>query len=111
MKNRIKELRQKNHMSQIRLSIELEVSQETVSAYENGKYYPSFEMLLKLSKIFNTSIDYLMGVSDRNVLSEDIKNDEVMLLNLIRRLTYREKELAEAYIRGLADSTELQKTN
>ena len=50
MENRIKELRKKYRMSQIHLSIELEVSQETVSAYEKGKYYPSFQTLLKLSK-------------------------------------------------------------
>lgn len=33
--NRIKQLRQLHHMTQIRLSVELEVSQETISAY-NG---------------------------------------------------------------------------
>ena len=76
MRNRIKELRQKNHMSQIRLSIVLEVSQETVSAYENGKYYPSFQTLLKLSDIFNSSIDYIMGLSDENTLTKSIRADE-----------------------------------
>ena len=55
MENRIKELRQRNNMSQIRLSIELEVSQETISAYENGKYYPSFQTLLRLSPLWPRS--------------------------------------------------------
>lgn len=107
MENRIKELRQKNHMSQVRLSIELEVSQETVSAYENGKYYPSFQTLLKLSSIFHTSIDYLMGLTDTNILSMKIKDEEAALLNLYRRLSAREKELAIVYLRGLNDSSNL----
>ena len=48
--NRIKELRESKGMTQVRLSIELEVSQETVSAYEKGKHYPSVEVLMKLLK-------------------------------------------------------------
>lgn len=107
MKNRIKELRQKNHMSQIRLSIELEVSQETVSAYENGKYYPSFQTLLKLSEIFNLPIDYIMGLSDENTVTKSIRADESELLTLFRKLGSGEKELAIAYLKGLNDSAEL----
>ena len=56
--NRIKELREAKGMTQVRLSIELEVSQETVSAYEKGKHYPSVDVLMKLAEIFDASIDY-----------------------------------------------------
>ena len=56
--NRIKKLRKEKKITQIRLSIELEVSQETISAYEKGKYYPSAAMLIKLRDIFGVSIDY-----------------------------------------------------
>ena len=41
MSNRIRELREARSMSQVRLSIELEVSQETVSAYESEKHFPA----------------------------------------------------------------------
>lgn len=104
MKNRIKELRQKNHMSQVRLSIELEVSQETVSAYEKGKCYPSFQTLLKLSEIFHSSIDYIMGLSDANLyISNNLRDDEAELLRLYRMLNQKGKELALAYTQGIAD--------
>ena len=63
MENRIRQLREELHMTQVRLSIELEVSQETVSAYENQKHYPSFVQLVKLSNLFHASIDYIMGLS------------------------------------------------
>ena len=62
--NRIKELREEKGITQIRLSIELSVSQETVSAYENGKHFPSVQSLIKISEIFNVSCDYILGLSD-----------------------------------------------
>lgn len=64
MANRIKQLRGENRMTQIQLSMELDISQETVSAYEKEKHYPSFAQLCKMSELFHVSIDYLMGRSD-----------------------------------------------
>lgn len=64
MPNRIQELREEMHMTQVRLSIELGVSQETVCAYEKGKHYPSVAMLIRLSQIFHVSCDYILGLSD-----------------------------------------------
>lgn len=49
MKNRIRELRAEKNITQLRLSLELEVSQETVSAYENGKHLPSLKSLIKMA--------------------------------------------------------------
>ena len=59
MENRIRELREGKRMTQVRLSIELGVSQETVSAYENQRHYPSFTQLVKMSELFHASIDYI----------------------------------------------------
>ncbi len=104
MENRIKELRKKHHMSQIRLSIELEVSQEAVSAYENGKCYPAFQSLLKLSEIFNSSIDYIMGLTDTNIKPVSITENENILLNNFKRLDELRQEKVLSYIQGLYDS-------
>ena len=62
--NRIRELREEKKITQIRLSIELEVSQETISAYEMEKYFPSIKSLIKLRQIFGVPIDYILGLSD-----------------------------------------------
>ena len=104
MKNRIREHRKKNHMSQIRLSIELEVSQETISAYENGKYYPCFQSLLKMSEIFSASVDYIMGLTDENILANNLNPEEAEIISIFRKLDMVEKRLAIAYINGLYDS-------
>ena len=108
MENRIKELRKKNHMSQIRLSIELEVSQETVSAYEKGKYFPSFQTLLKLSNIFHATIDYIMGITDVEKPLEIATNDEIKIIELFRSLNNKSKELSIAYLQGLYDSSKIE---
>lgn len=91
-------------MSQIHLSIELEVSQETISAYEKGKYYPSFQSLLKLSKIFNSSIDYIMGLTDINEHSTTLTQDESIIISLYNRMNEQQKEKALAYMQGLCDA-------
>lgn len=103
MGNRIRELREEKQMTQIRLSIELEVSQEAVSAYENGKHYPSVSTLLKLSDIFHVSCDYILGLSDTRYISNmgQTPEDELILLDKWRALDEKRKAVLLAYADGL----------
>lgn len=103
--NRIKELREARHMSQVRLSIELGVSQETVSAYEKEKYYPSYQSLLKLSEIFHASIDYIMGRSDQMHCPNELSAQDQEALILLQELRPHQKEIAIAYLIGMIDAT------
>ena len=101
--NRIKELRKEKHFTQIRLSIELEVSQEAISAYEKEKYYPSVETLLKLSKIFNASIDYILGFSDVRYPQLPDRSDayERQLFYLVSNMDDVSREKLLSYAEGL----------
>lgn len=76
--NRIRSLRSEYGMTQTALGEQLNVGKTTISNYENGNSFPDNEVLLKLSKIFNVSTDYLLGVSnirDRSILTpKDEKN-------------------------------------
>lgn len=101
--NRIKELRKEKHFTQIRLSIELEVSQEAISAYEKEKYYPSVETLLKMSKLFNASIDYILGLSDvRNPqLPDRLDFYERQLILLANNMDEVSREKLLSYAEGL----------
>ena len=105
--NRIKELRESKGMTQVRLSIELEVSQETVSAYEKGKHYPSVDVLLKMSDIFDSSIDYILGLSDikRPISSAELSADDLNIISSYRSLPSNKKAMVLAYIQGLSDSS------
>ena len=102
--NRIKQLREEKRMTQVRLSIELGVSQETVSAYEKGKYFPTFSILAKLSELFGVSIDYIMGLTDSRTFSKQLSEKESLLIDKLRLLGDVGKEKAISYIDGLIDA-------
>ena len=54
--------RGKYKMTQEDLSIKLGVSRQTINSIENNKYFPSLELGLKLSKIFECKVDYLFSL-------------------------------------------------
>ena len=56
----LREIRKKKGYSQVKVSLELNISREAISNYETGKRNPDIEMLLKFSDYYNVSIDYLI---------------------------------------------------
>ncbi len=66
--NRISQLRIAHNWTQVQLAQMLNVSKQTVSNWENNNILPSVEMLIKLSKIFSTSTDYLLSLDERNYI-------------------------------------------
>lgn len=69
--NRIKNLREELNITQQELADKLNCSKSVIGLYENDRRKPSLEVLLKLSEIFNCSIDYILGKSDiRNIAEE-----------------------------------------
>ena len=56
----LREIRKKKGYSQLKVAIDLNISREALSYYENGKRCPSLEMLVKMSDYFHVSIDYLI---------------------------------------------------
>ena len=60
----LKKVRQQRHLNQQKVAIDLHISRESLSYYENGKREPSLSLLVAMSKYFNVSIDYLITGSD-----------------------------------------------
>lgn len=56
----LKKIRQERNLNQLKVALDLNISREALSHYENGKRSPDIEMLLKLSDYFGVSIDYLI---------------------------------------------------
>lgn len=54
------EIRKKKGYSQLKVAMDLNISREALSYYENGMRCPNLEMLVKLSEYFNVSIHYLI---------------------------------------------------
>lgn len=60
----LKKIRTSRNITQVKLSTDLEVSQEVISRYEVGTSFPQPNMLIKLARYFNCSTDYLLGLTD-----------------------------------------------
>lgn len=59
---RINELRVAFSWSQVDLARHLNITKQTVSNWENDNIQPSVEMLIRLSKLFGVTTDYLLGL-------------------------------------------------
>ncbi len=57
----LKMIRKEKNLNQLKVAMDLNISREALSHYENGKREPSIDMLRKLSSYFNVSIDYLIN--------------------------------------------------
>ena len=57
MKNRVKELRTENGLSQQALGERLGVSRQTIISIENGKYDPSLPLAFKIGRVFGLRIE------------------------------------------------------
>lgn len=110
MPNRIRELRQEKKITQLQLSIELNVTQETISAYEHGRHFPSVAGLMKMAEIFDSSMDYIMGLSnvryytDEYYVNPDDAAQQALLVNIYKKLGTTNKARLLAYAQGLLDS-------
>jgi transcriptional regulator with XRE-family HTH domain len=63
---RIKDLREDNDLKQENLAQYLNIKQSTYSNYETGKINVTIETFIKLAQYYNTSIDYLTGLTDEH---------------------------------------------
>lgn len=61
---RLKELRLKEGISQLKLAMDLSMNQNTISRYETGTREADYATLIKFADYFNVSIDYLLERTD-----------------------------------------------
>lgn len=66
MKNRLEEIRKQHGKSQEELSEALEVSRQTISSLENGRYNPSIILAFKLARLFQMSIEEIFIYEEEN---------------------------------------------
>lgn len=57
----LREIRKRRKYSQLKVAMDLNISREALSHYENGKRSPDVQMLRQLSAYFDVSIDYLIN--------------------------------------------------
>ncbi|MBR0350025.1 MAG: helix-turn-helix transcriptional regulator [Clostridia bacterium] len=61
---KLKELRKSRNISQLKLAMELNMNQNTISRYETGEREAGYAELIAIADYFNVSIDYLLERTD-----------------------------------------------
>ena len=61
---RLKELRKKRNISQLKLAMDLQLNQNAISRYETGVREADYSTLIKIADYFDVSIDYLLERTD-----------------------------------------------
>ena len=65
MKFQLKKLRKERNISQLKLALELNMNQNTISRYENMEREADYETWIKFADYFGVSLDYLLGRTDK----------------------------------------------
>lgn len=60
----LKKARKKKALSQLKVAMDLSITREALSHYENGKRSPDVDMLVKLARYFGVSVDYIIFGED-----------------------------------------------
>lgn len=69
--SRLRELMDTSKMTQDTLAQKIGKTRQTVSQYVNGDSEPGYSTLVKIAEIFNTTTDYLLGVTNAKSISTD----------------------------------------
>lgn len=97
--NRIKQLREENNITQEELAKKLDLtSKGIVSMYEKEDRKPSLEVLIKLSEIFNCSIDYILCKTEKR--TSNINNDKIFLVPVYGKISAGLPNWAEECLDG-----------
>ena len=89
--DRIKSIREQNHLTQTELAKRLGITRSSVNAWEMGISVPSTQYLTELASLFHVSTDYLLGIDGTSTIdiSGLTDEDKFIVLTIIRHL--REK--------------------
>ena len=89
MGNKLKNLRKQKRLTQKQVADRIGLAISAVSSYEAGTRYPSYDILIKLARIYHVSTDYLLGMTDKKELDiSGLNDDEVeaisQLVNILK---------------------------
>ena len=85
-KDRLKELRVKQGLTQEMLAEKLNMGKSTIGMYENGKRLPSFEIEEEIADFFNVDLDYLRGRSNKNTSNASLVNSSMNAVEMYKEL-------------------------
>ena len=93
---KLKILRIENNLSQVDLAKKVDLSKNSINAYEKGRAEASIETLIKFADIFNCSIDYLVGREDDFGVVQILNNEPSPLTSLEKELLNYFSKMSES---------------
>ncbi len=105
-------IREKRGYSQLKVAMHVELSQEQISRYESGQSEPNLETLIKLAKYLNTSVDYLLEITNddnpsNKRIKSDFTNEELEILRLYNNIISQDKEKTKKIMEIFASEKDL----
>lgn len=98
---RLKELRNENQISQTELATALNISNRTISMYEQGNSEPNADILSKIANYFDVTTDYLIGITNSKKPANRVISDELNLSDEAIDIL-KELPLTVAYENGIS---------
>lgn len=68
---RLKMLRKERKISQLKLAMDLNMNQNSISRYETGAHEADYATLIKFADYFDVSIDYLLERTDNPKMAKE----------------------------------------
>ena len=82
--NKIKALRKELNLTQEQLAKRIGVAKSVVSYYESGERYPSYDVLVKLTRVFHVTTDYLLDIEKTHTLDvSDLSDEDIKVLQTV----------------------------
>ena len=103
MKLNIKEFREELGLTQKELAEKIGNVQRNISNWENGTSEPDCETILRLSEVFDVSIDELFGKETVNINRQPLAGIEYSLLKSVSQLTEAQKYALLQFLKEMND--------
>lgn len=81
---KLKALRTAKKMSQKELAERIGIAKSVISFYESGDRFPSYDVLVKIARIFNVTTDYLLDVErERTVNVSGLSEEDIAAVTTV----------------------------
>lgn len=89
---KLKRLRTGQKLTQQQLADRLGVAKSVVSYYESGDRYPSYDVLVKIARVFHTTTDYLLDIERKRVLDvSDLSEENIAVVQSVAEALRKNK--------------------
>ncbi|MBD2846961.1 helix-turn-helix transcriptional regulator [Paenibacillus sp. IB182496] len=107
MGDRLREQRLRMRMSQEEVARRIGVTRSAYSHYEINNRQPVYETLIKLSRLFEVSLDYIIGGDhDRRRQGEPVRGDTAEMLRLLNRMDAEKRKRSIAKLLKMLQQAE-----